>query len=157
ALIYAEEAAKHAQVPPWAGQAVLEFRSIAGDWSGAIERLERNYTRGLIDNPTYRRPRARLPTAHALTLAEAHPQRAKTLVLEAVKLAPTFLPAAALAGRLLGEAGELRKAARVIEAAWVWSPHPDLAEAAAHLRPGDSARERLARIEALAAKSQGGD
>jgi HemY protein len=54
---------------------------------------------------------------------------------------------------MLGEAGELRKASRIIEAAWVWNPHPDLADAAAHLRPGDSARERLSRIEALAAKS----
>jgi HemY protein len=55
---------------------------------------------------------------------------------------------------MLGEANELRKATRIIEAAWVWNPHPDLADAAAHLRPGDSARERLARVEALAAKSQ---
>jgi len=76
-------------------------------------------------------------------------------VLEAVKLAPTLVPAAALAGRFLAEAGEQRKAGRIIEAAWVWNPHPDLAEGYAHLRPGDSARERLARIEALAAKAPG--
>jgi HemY protein len=156
ALLYAEEAAKQEAVPPWAGQAVLEFRSIAGDWSGAIERLERNYTSGLIDKTAYRRQRAVLLTAQALASEETDRDRAKALVLEAVKLAPTFVPAAALAGRLLGEAGELRKAARIIEAAWVWNPHPDLAEAAAHLRPGDSARERLTRIEALAAKSAPG-
>jgi len=66
-----------------------------------------------------------------------------------------LVPAAALAGALLGEAGELRKAARIIEAAWKANPHPDLAEAYAHLRPGDSARQRLARIEALAQKSPG--
>src|SRR4029078_8605505 len=36
AVIYAEEAAKEAAVPPWAGQAVLEFRCIAGDWSAAL-------------------------------------------------------------------------------------------------------------------------
>ncbi len=42
ALFYAEEAARHAPVPGWAGQAVLEFRCVAGDWSGALERLERN-------------------------------------------------------------------------------------------------------------------
>ena len=65
------------------------------------------------------------------------------------------MPAAALAGRLFAEAGEVRKAARIIEAAWRANPHPDLADAYAHLRPGDSARERLARIETLAAKSPG--
>ncbi len=43
----------------------------------------------------------------------------------------------------------------LIEAAWRANPHPDLAEVYAHLRPGDSARERLARIESLAAKSPG--
>jgi len=56
---------------------------------------------------------------------------------------------------MLGEAGEFRKAARVIEAAWREHPHPDLAEAYAHLRPGDSARERLARVQSLSAKTPG--
>jgi len=155
ALLHAEEAAKHAAVPPWAGQAVLEFRCMASDWSGAIERLERNYTGGLIDKPAYRRQRAVLLTAQALALEETDSDRAKALALEAVKLAPTLVPAAALAGRLLGEAGELRKASRIIETAWIANPHPDLADAAAHLRPGDSARERLARIETLAGKTPG--
>jgi HemY protein len=155
ALLHAEEAAKHASVPAWAGQAVLEFRCIAGDWSGAIERLERNYTSGLIDKPAYRRQRAVLLTAQALAAEESDRDRAKASALEAVKLAPTLVPAAALAGRMLGEAGELRKAARIIEAAWIWSSHPDLAEAYAHLRPGDSARERFTRIEALAGKTPG--
>src|SRR5215470_7462675 len=156
ALLYAEEAAKHATVPNWAGQAVLQFRCVAGDWSGALERLERNHKSGLVDKDTYRRQRAVLLTAQALPLEDSDRDRGKALVLEAVKLAPTFVPAATLAGRMLGEAGELRKAARIIEAAWVWNPHPDLADAAAHLRPGDSARERLSRIEALAAKSAPG-
>jgi HemY protein len=60
-----------------------------------------------------------------------------------------------LAARLLGEAGELRKAGRIIETAWRTNPHPDLAEGYAHLRLGDSARERLTRIQSLAEKSPG--
>src|SRR5882757_1875937 len=98
ALLHAEEAAKHASVPSWAGQAVLEFRCMASDWSGAIERLERNYTSGLIDKPAYRRQRAVLLTAQALALEETDRDRAKALALEAVKLALTLVPAAALAG-----------------------------------------------------------
>src|SRR5262249_8939694 len=71
ALLYAEEAAKHAAdragaVPGWAGQAVLEFRSTAGDWTGALERLERNVKSGVIDKLAYRRQRAVLLTARAL-------------------------------------------------------------------------------------------
>jgi HemY protein len=155
ALLYAEEAARDAATPPWAGQAVLEFRCIAADWSGALERLDRNMHSGLIDKAVYRRQRAVLLTAQALAAEEVDRDRAKSLALEAVKLAPTLVPAAALVGRLLSEAGELRKAARTIETAWRASPHPDLANVYAHLRSGDSARERLARIQSLAAEAAG--
>jgi HemY protein len=96
-----------------------------------------------------------LLTARALAAEATDRQAARMLALEAVKLAPTLIPAAALAGRLLGEAGDLRRAARVIEAAWQANPHPDLAETYAHLRPGDSARDRLKRTEALARLSPG--
>src|SRR5262252_2756872 len=152
ALGYAEEAAKHASVPVWAGQAVLEFRCVAGDWSGALERLERNMRSGLIDKRTFRRQRAVLLTAQAQSLAESDRPRAIALAREAAKLAPDLVPAAALAGRLHGEAGERRRAARIIERAWRANPHPDLAAAYAALRPGDSARQRLSRVETLAAK-----
>src|SRR6266540_1960006 len=57
ALTYAEEAARHASVPVWAAQAVLEFRCVAGDWSGALDRLDRNLKSRLIDRRTYRRQR----------------------------------------------------------------------------------------------------
>jgi len=57
AELYAEEAAKDGSSPAWAGQAVLEFRCGAGDWAGALVRLERNYNSGLIDKPNYRRQR----------------------------------------------------------------------------------------------------
>jgi len=152
ALGYAEEAAKHASVPVWAGQAVLEFRCVAGDWSGALERLERNMKSGLIDKRTFRRQRAVLITAQAQSAVESDRERAIALAREAAKLAPDLVPAAALAGRLLGELGERRRAARIIERAWRANPHPDLAAAYAALRPGDSARQRLSRVETLAAK-----
>jgi HemY protein len=42
---------------------------------------------------------------------------------------------------------------RTIEVAWNANPHPDLADAYAHVRLGDSARERLARVELLAQKA----
>src|SRR5262245_13728831 len=153
ALVYAEEAAKHGSAPSWAGQAVLEMRCGSGDWAGALTRLERNYTSGLVDKAAYRRQRAVLLTAQALALEESDRERAKTLALEAVKLAPTLIPAAALTGRLLAAEGERRKAARTIEAAWRANPHPDLAEG--HLRHADSAREKLERMQALAAMAPG--
>jgi HemY protein len=153
AELYAEEAAKEGSSPAWAGQAVLEFRCVAGDWAGALDRLERNYKNRLIDKHSYRRQRAVLLTAQALALEATDKGRSSALALEAIKLAPTLIPAAALAGRLLGASGDLRRAARIIGTAWRTEPHPDLAQAYTHLRPGDSARERLARIEKLTGRT----
>jgi len=155
ARAYAEEAAKAAPALGWAGQAALEFRCAAGDWSGALSALDRNSRYGLIDKPEYKRQRAVLLTARALAAEEGDRDRARSLALDAVKLAPALVPAAELAGRLLGDAGELRRASRILEKAWAANPHPDLAEAYAHLRPGDSARERLARVQSLALKAPG--
>ncbi len=155
ARAYAEEAAKAAPALGWAGQAALEFRCAAGDWAGALSALDRNSRYGLIDKTEYKRQRAVLLTARALAAEEGERDRARSLALDALKLAPELVPAAELAGRLLGEAGELRRASRIIERAWAAHPHPDLADTYAHLRPGDSARERLARVQALALKAPG--
>lgn len=154
AQLYAEEAVKAAPALTWAGQAVLDFRCAAGDWAGALEVLER--MKRALDNNDYRRQRAVLLAARALGLEDSERETARALALEAVKLAPALVPAAALAGRRLAEAGELRKAAKILEAAWKANPHPDLAEAYAHLRLGDSARDRLTRVQKLAEKGPRG-
>lgn len=152
---YAEEAARTAPAVAWAGQAALEFRCAAGDWEGALAILERNMQNKLLDRPAYRRQRAVLLTAAALAAEEADRDRARALALEAVKLAPTLVPAAELAARLLLEQRHLRRAARIIERAWQANPHPDLAQVYAYLRVGDSPRDRLARVRVLAAKAPG--
>ena len=61
------------------------------------------------------------------------------LALEAQKLAPTFVPAASLAARLLAEGGQQRKASRIIDKAWRANPHPELAQTYSELRSGKSA------------------
>ncbi|MEA2990371.1 MAG: HemY protein [Alphaproteobacteria bacterium] len=155
AQLVAEEAAQTVPVPGWAGQAVFDARCVARDWTGALERLERNMKSGLVDRATYRRQRAVLLTARALAADGTDRRSANGLAIEAVLLAPTLVPAVALAGRLLGESNELRQAARIVENAWQANPHPDLADTYAHLRPGDSARERLERVRALAQKAPG--
>jgi HemY protein len=96
-----------------------------------------------------------LLTARAQALAEIDRDGARAAVLEAVKLAPDLVPAAAFAGRRLAESNNWRKARKILETAWTINPHPDIAEAYANLRLGDSARERLARMQKLAAKVPG--
>ncbi|HWV42951.1 heme biosynthesis protein HemY [Pseudorhodoplanes sp.] len=151
AIAYAEEAATIAPSSPWAGQAVLQIRCANGDWAGALDMLEKNRAAGALDRHTHRRHRAVLLTARALALEETERDTSQALVQEAVKLAPTLVPAVALAARYHAEGGDLRKASRLIERAFEESPHPDLAETYAYLRFGDSARDRLSRVRKLAA------
>src|SRR5690606_7087877 len=108
---------------------------------------------GAIDKDTYRRQRAVLLTAQAMASEETDRDAAKSAVLEAVKLAPDLVPAVALAARFLSEAGDIRKASRMLENAWRTLPHPELADAYIHVRLGDSARERLARAKRLNEKA----
>jgi HemY protein len=153
ARAYAEEAARSTPTLSWAGRAVLEFRCAASDWAGALALLERN--KQALDKTDYRRQRAVLLTAQAIAGQDSDRDNARLAVLEAVKLAPTLVPAAALAGRMLAEAGELRKASRIVAKAWRANPHPDLALTYSELRFGDAARDRLARVEALTKKTPG--
>lgn len=144
----AETAAKAAPGLIWAGQAVLDDRCAAADWSGALAALD--HMKGALEKSEYRRKRAVLLTARALALDETDRDASRAAVLEAVKLAPDLVPAVALAGRRLAESNEWRKARKILENAWTMNPHPDIAEAYANLRLGDSARERLTRMQKLA-------
>jgi len=115
-----------------------------------MAQLDRNMKAGLVDRRRLSGVSARCCSRPAAGSRCARPRGRTALALEAVWLASTLIPAAALAGRLLGELGDLRRAARIVEAAWKANPHSELADTYAHLRPGDSARERLARVETLA-------
>ena len=148
----AEEALKLAPASTWASQAVLGFRCAKGDWNGALTMLDHNLESGLIDKPAWRRQRGVLLTARALELETIDRDRSRDTVMEAVKLAPTLVPAAVLASKYQSEAHQVRRSMRLVEAAWLAQPHPDLADAYAHVRLGDSARQRLVRVETLAAK-----
>jgi HemY protein len=153
ARLAAEEAVKVGPAVAWAGQAVLDYRCAAADWAGALDALD--HMKRTLDKPDYRRKRAVLLAARAQALADIDRDTSRALVLESVKLAPDLVPAAALAGRRLAESGESRKARKILETAWAANPHPDIAESYATLRLGDSARERLARMQKLADKVPG--
>ncbi|MCJ2054471.1 heme biosynthesis protein HemY [Methylobacterium sp. J-070] len=150
ARAYATEAARLAPSVTWANDALLEAQSADGDWGAALDTIERRSSLGLIDKASARRQRAVLLTAIAGEHEAGEPELATERVLQAVKLAPDLVPAACIAGRLLARRGDLKKAARIVEAAWKANPHPDLAKVYLGLRPGDSVRDRLARAETLA-------
>jgi HemY protein len=155
AVMIAEETLKLAPSSTWASHAVLGFRCAKGDWSGALTILDNNLASGLIDKAAYRRQRGVLLTARALELETVDRDLSRESVMEAVRLAPTLVPAAVLASKYQSEAHQVRRSMRIVETAWLAHPHPDLADAYAHVKLGDSARQRLVRIETLAAKAPG--
>jgi HemY protein len=155
AVMIADEALKISPSSTWASHAVLGFRCAKGDWNGALSILDNNLSSGLIDKTTYRRQRGVLLTARALELEKFDRDLSRESAMEAVKLAPTLVPAAVLAAKFESEAHQVRRAMRLVEAAWLAQPHPDLADAYAHVKLGDSARQRLVRVETLAAKMPG--
>jgi HemY protein len=150
ARAHAIEAARLAPAASWANEAVLEGQCADGDWRGALDTVERRAALGLLDKGVARRHRAVLLAADALARVDGDESGALASALESVRLAPDLVPAAALAGRLLAERGDLKKASKVLEAAWTANPHPDLADVYLRLRPGDAVRDRLARAERLA-------
>jgi HemY protein len=149
ARAHAEEAVKTEPTLAWAAEAVLQYRCADGDWNGALAALDSNMYNGLLTKDVYKRQRAVLLTGRALS-GETDRETAKGLALHALKLSPGLVPAAALAGRLLAEAGKARRASRVIERAWAVNPHPDLAAVYSEIRPRQSSRDRLGRIRSLA-------
>ncbi len=149
ARAFADEAVRLVPSLAWANDALLEFHTQAGEWSEARTAVERRTALRLTDRTEAKRHRAVLLAAEALSCEESDPARALSLALEAVKLAPGLVPAAAMAGRMLAARGDLRKAARTLEAAWREQPHPDLARVYVRMRQGDSAGDRLQKAKAL--------
>lgn len=134
---------------PWPVHALFDMQCRSRNWQGALETLGVARNHRHLDRKTADRRRAVLLTAQALDLEATQAARAAELALEAHRIAPDFVPAATLAGRVLAGQGNAYKAARVLARTWQYTPHPDLAIGYAYARPGDSPRDRLARIRSL--------
>lgn len=147
---FAEEAQRIAPKTGWAGTALFEYQCQAGDWQGGLATLTANTEAGIVDKDRGKRLRAVLLTAQAMEMEAGQPEEARASAVEAHRLAPDLAPAAVTAARLLTRNGEIRRATRLLEAAWRAAPHPDIAAAYAAVRPGDSVRDRLKRVRRLA-------
>ena len=150
ARAFADDAVRRSPSLAWANDALLDFHTSGGDWQAARTAVERRAALRLADKADAKRQRAVLLAAEALEARGREPEKALAAALEATKLAPGLTPAAALAGRMLAERGDIRKAVKLLEAAWKEVSHPDIAAAYLDVRPGDSAQDRLARATTLA-------
>ncbi len=134
---------------PWPVHALFDMQCRSRNWQGALETLAVARNHRHLDRKTADRRRAVLLTAQALDLEAAESARAAELAQEAHRIAPDLVPAATLAGRVMAGQGNAYKAARVLARTWQYTPHPDLAIGYAYARPGNSPRDRLARIRSL--------
>lgn len=150
---------------PWAAQAVFEIETAEEDWGSALRTLDRSLSAKLISRNDARRRRTVLLTAQAIVAAQAARMQvgearksanetALAQALQAVSLDPSFVPAVALAAKLCGATGRTRKGAKLVEDAWVKSPHPDLAEAYMDLVEGESGYDRFKRMKLLAGRNR---
>lgn len=151
---YAARAAETAPQLGWAADASLEGKTESGDWDGALRLVEARKPARAAERDMLARDRAVLLTAKSSTILDVDPAGARTAALEANRIRPDFVPAALAAARALFRLGDLKKGAKVLEAAWRREAHPQIAELYVHARPGDSTHDRLGRARKLQAIRQ---
>jgi len=134
----------------WSGQAVLDRHTAAREWEQAHACIAQNLKAKIVDPEVARRQKAVLDTAIAMDVEATDPARAIKLLRAVLVREPTFVPAAALLGRLLSRKGDMRAASKMLEGVFAKNPHPEIARAYLDVRPGDSAADRLARAKTLA-------
>ena len=151
---YAGRAAETAPHLAWAANATIEERTSQGDWDGALKLVESQKATRQIEREAANRRRAVLLTAKAQTLFDTDPAASRNAALEANKLLPGFAPAAVAAAKVLFKLNDLRKGAKILEAAWRADAHPDVGALYVHARPGDAVNDRLVRARKLQSMKQ---
>jgi HemY protein len=146
---YAERANAVAPQLSWAANAALESKMTDGDWDGALRILDAQKATRQIEREQAAKNRAVLLTAKAISIANTDPLAAKNAAVEANRLDPGLVPAAVIAAKALFKQDDLRKGAKILEAAWKKEPHPEIADAYVPARPGDSPVDRLKRARKL--------
>ena len=134
----------------WAVKGLLDLNCRSGNWTDALASLKLAQRHSHIGSKVAHRQKAVLLTAIATELEETDRDQALKSAVEAHKLAPSLIPAAEIAGRIFAGQGHMAQANKIIRKTWKQAPHPDLAIVSAYARPGDSPKDRLARVEGLA-------
>ncbi|WP_179378505.1 heme biosynthesis protein HemY [Jannaschia marina] len=127
---------------------LLRLQARDENWDGARKVLSAKLKSGALPKDVYKRREAVLSLADAREqLAAGNADKAKAEILEANRLAPELVPAAVMAARLHIEAGEKRRAAKVLKAARLKTPHPDLAAAFAEIEQDETPEARIKRFQ----------
>ena len=129
---------------------LLKLQAEHADWKGARTTLGAKLKSGDLPRDVYRRRDAVLALQEArAVMDDASPIGAREAAIEANKLSPDLIPAAAMAARSYILKGETKNAVRVLKKAWEVMPHPDLAAAFAEIEPEETPAARLKRFRTL--------
>lgn len=129
---------------------LLSLQAQAQDWSGARTTLSAKLKSGSLPRDVYRRRDAVLALSEAKGVAdEGASIESREQAIEANRLSPDLVPAAALAARAYIAKGKPRLAARVLKKTWEVQPHPDLAAAFAAIEPDETPDQRVKRFALL--------
>ena len=129
---------------------LLKLQAEHADWKGARTTLGAKLKSGDLPRDVYRRRDAVLALQEArVVVDDASPIDAREAAIEANKLSPDLIPAAAMAARSYILKDEKKNAVRVLKKAWEVMPHPDLAAAFAEIEPEETPQARLKRFKVL--------
>ena len=129
---------------------LLKLQAEQADWKGARATLGAKLKAGALPRDIYRRRDAVLALQEAKTVFdETASIEAREAAIEANRLSPDLIPAAAMAARGLITKGNKKEATRILKKAWSAMPHPDLAAAFAEIEPEETPAERLKRFRLL--------
>jgi len=151
---YAGRAADIAPQLGWAAESTLEEKTARGDWDGALKIIDARKANRQPDRDAIARSRAVLLTGKAMASFDTDVSGSKAAALEANRLRPDFVPAAIIAAKAVFRQGDVRKGAKILEAAWRADPHPEVADLYVHARHGDAVGDRLARARKLKSLKQ---
>jgi HemY protein len=131
-------------------ETLLNLQTGQGDWKGARVTLGAKLKAGALPRDVFRRRDAVLALQEASgVLDEDATIEAREAAIEANRLSPDLIPAAAMAARSYIAKGDARNATKVLKKAWSVLPHPDLAAAFAEIAPDETSAARLKRFSVL--------
>lgn len=129
---------------------LLRLQAQAADWSGARATLATKLKTGTLPRDVFKRRDAVLAlSASKAIVAENATVEQQEQAIEANRLSPDLVPAAAMAARAYVAKDKPRNAVRILKKAWEAQPHPDLAHAFAEISPEETAAERVKRFDQL--------
>ncbi|MCL6283537.1 tetratricopeptide repeat protein [Ruegeria sp. 2012CJ41-6] len=129
---------------------LLTLQTKAQDWAGARSTLTAKLKSGALPRDIYKRRDAVLALSEAKELLdEDGTVDQQERAIEANRLSPDLVPAAAMAARAHIAKGKPRNATKILKKAWEVRPHPDLAHAFAEIVPDETPANRVRRFSAL--------